>query len=226
MTAPAPYTPDSVTDRVTDTVTASVPAYDNVSGNYYDKYNTKNPIARWLMDGFFGAFDALVAETGAGEAFEVGCGEGHLTLRMNRAGLAANGIDLEPDAIAEARANARAAGVHARFEVEDLYALDSVARRAPLIVSCEVLEHVPEPDRALAKLASLADPWLLVSVPNEPLWRALNIARGKYLADFGNTPGHIQHWSANGFDKLVRRHAHVIEVRQPLPWTMILARTD
>jgi len=212
MAEPAPNTP--------------VPAYDNVSGNYYDKYNTKNPVARWLMDGFFRAFDGMVATTGVREAFEVGCGEGHLTLRMIEAGMSASGIDLEHDAIVEARANARAAGVHARFEVEDLYALDPASRRSPLIVSCEVLEHVPDPDRALARLVRLADPWLLVSVPNEPLWRTLNMARGKYLADLGNTPGHIQHWSATGFEILVRRHAHVVEVRQPLPWTMILARTD
>ncbi|MEM0986347.1 MAG: methyltransferase domain-containing protein [Pseudomonadota bacterium] len=205
---------------------SAIPAYDNVSGNYYDKYHTKNPVARWLMDGFFRSFDELVAKSGAERAFEVGCGEGHLSLRMIEAGLSVSGIDLEQDAIEQARTNASLAGIYARFEVEDLYGLNAEERAAPLVVCCEVLEHVPDPDQALAKLVTLADPWLLVSVPNEPLWRALNMARGKYLADFGNTPGHIQHWSSQGIETLVRRHAEIVEVRQPLPWTMILARTD
>ena len=36
---------------------------------------------------------------------------------------------------------------------------------------------------------------LLVSVPREPLWRGLNMARGAYMRDLGNTPGHVNHWS-------------------------------
>lgn len=34
-------------------------AYKNVPGNYYDKYHTRNPIARYLMDGFLGSFHEL-----------------------------------------------------------------------------------------------------------------------------------------------------------------------
>jgi hypothetical protein len=30
-------------------------------------------------------------------------------------------------------------------------------------------------------------------VPREPIWRIGNMARGRYLGDLGNTPGHIQH---------------------------------
>ena len=36
---------------------ATVADYENVAGNHYDKYNTSNPIARWLMKGFLDAFD-------------------------------------------------------------------------------------------------------------------------------------------------------------------------
>ncbi len=70
----------------TDAQAGARPAYENVSGNYCDKYNTKNPVARWLMDGFFRSFDALVAKACVRKAFEVGGGEGHLTLRMTGAG--------------------------------------------------------------------------------------------------------------------------------------------
>ena len=44
----------------------------------------------------------------------------------------------------------------------------------------EVLEHVPDPAHTLAEMARCAQRHLLVSVPREPLWRALNMARGAY----------------------------------------------
>jgi hypothetical protein len=87
------------------------------------------------------------------------------------------------------------------------------------------LEHVPDPERALAVLAALARPHLIVSVPREPLWRVLNLARGRYWRDLGNTPGHLQHWSTLAFLDLLQDHLEVLELRTPLPWTMALCRT-
>ena len=66
--------------------------------------------------------------------------------------------------------------------------------------------------------------FLLVSVPREPLWRALNMARGAYLKDLGNTPGHLNHWSKRGFVQLLSRYGNVVEARSPFPWTMLLVR--
>ena len=63
---------------------------------------------------------------------------------------------------------------------------------------------------------------LLVSVPHEPLWRALNVARGAYLRELGNTPGHLNHWTRRGFVTLLARHGEVVEIRSPFPWTMLL----
>ena len=88
----------------------------------------------------------------------------------------------------------------------------------------EVLEHVPDPEHTLAEMARVASRWLLVSVPREPLWRALNMARGAYLKDLGNTPGHLNHWSKRGFVQLLSRYGTVEEARSPFPWTMLLVR--
>lgn len=54
--------------------------------------------------------------------------------------------------------------------------------------------------------------------------RLLNMARGKYIGDFGNTPGHIQHWGKKHFVKFVSGQFEVVETRSPLPWTMLLCR--
>ena len=56
----------------------------------------------------------------------------------------------------------------------------------------------PSPEATLAEMARVARRHLLVSVPREPLWRGLNMARGAYLRDLGNTPGHVNHWSKRG----------------------------
>jgi ubiquinone/menaquinone biosynthesis C-methylase UbiE len=86
----------------------------------------------------------------------------------------------------------------------------------------EVLEHVPDPEHTVAEMARVAHGHLLVSVPREPLWRALNMARGAYLKDLGNTPGHLNHWSKRSFTQLLSRHGTVVEARSPFPWTMLL----
>jgi SAM-dependent methyltransferase len=93
-----------------------------------------------------------------------------------------------------------------------------------LVAAVEVLEHVADPERALAELARVARGHLLVSVPREPLWRVLNVARGAYLRAAGNTPGHRHHWSRRGIAALLSRHGEVVRLRAPLPWTMALVR--
>ncbi len=88
----------------------------------------------------------------------------------------------------------------------------------------EVLEHVPDPAHTIAEMARVAHRWLLVSVPREPLWRGLNMARGAYWKDLGNTPGHVNHWSKRAFASQLGRHGEVVEARSPFPWTMLLVR--
>ena len=202
------------------------PAYERgiVVGNVYDKYGTRNPIARRLMRGFLDAFDELVASSGCRDTHEVGCGDGHLALRLAQMGLTTRASDLSTLVLAEARNRASDAGVEISFREADLYTLQTPRDAAELIVCCEVLEHLPDPLEALQKLVSLSGSMILVSVPREPIWRLLNVARGRYLAAAGNTPGHLNHWSSRGFLKFLSHEVDVLEVRRPLPWTMALCR--
>jgi 2-polyprenyl-3-methyl-5-hydroxy-6-metoxy-1,4-benzoquinol methylase len=196
-----------------------------IGGNVYPKYTTRNPLARLLVDNFARSLDGLVERTGARQVHEVGCGEGFLSSRLANRGLRVRGSDLSAAAIEEARTRAGEHGLAIPFQVADLYSLSPDTDAAELVICCEVLEHVPDPERALRTLAGLARPWLILSVPREPLWRLLNMARGHYLRSLGNTPGHLQHWSASRFRRLVGCHAEIVESRTPLPWTMLLCRT-
>jgi hypothetical protein len=91
-----------------------------------------------------------------------------------------------------------------------------------MAAAIEVLEHVPQPADTIAEMARVASKYLLVSVPREPLWRGLNMARGSYIKDLGNTPGHVNHWSKRGFVKELSQVGKVTQAKSPFPWSMLL----
>jgi SAM-dependent methyltransferase len=195
-------------------------------GNYYDKYGSKHPIERYLVRRFRDDLGELADQTRASHIHEVGCGEGMLIASMAREGRKLYGSDCSKEVIREARLRHANVRPSIRFEAVALETLNPQRHAAELIVCCEVLEHLPDPAAALRHLRCLAQPYLIVSVPREPLWRFLNMLRFRYLSDCGNTPGHVNHWSANSFLSFLARHVQVIETRRPLPWTMALCRVN
>ena len=44
----------------------------------------------------------------------------------------------------------------------------------------------------------------------------------RLLVLVGNTPGHLNHWSARSLRALLSGTGEVREVRSPFPWTMVL----
>ncbi|HET6954582.1 MAG TPA: class I SAM-dependent methyltransferase [Acidimicrobiales bacterium] len=191
------------------------------TGNTYDKYASSNPVERHLMAGFFAALDAALPAQAPATVLEVGVGEGEVSARVRDRWPAATvvGVDLpDPDLAAHWRQRA-ITGLFA-----DIARLPFPSKAFDLVLAIEVLEHVPDPDAALAELNRLSRGHVVVSVPREPIWRVANMARGKYLGALGNTPGHIQHWSRRGFVRQVRAHLDVVTVRTPFPWTMVGAQ--
>jgi 2-polyprenyl-3-methyl-5-hydroxy-6-metoxy-1,4-benzoquinol methylase len=195
-----------------------------VAGNAYDKYGTRNPLARAMMNGFLKNLRDLVRATGAREVHEVGCGEGHLSVLLAKEGLKIRGSDFSKQVVAQAQHNAQTVRLEIPFAATSIYDLSPPMAAAELIVCCEVLEHLPDPERALDILTTLARPHLIVSVPREPVWRLLNMGRGKYLGQLGNTPGHLNHWSRRSFLRFLRRRLEIVECRSPFPWTMVRCR--
>lgn len=196
-----------------------------VVGNAYDKYGSRNPLVRYLMQGFHDALATLVDRAAPGSIHEIGCGEGYWTLQWAREGRQVRGCDFSATVIDIARQNARSQGLSdALFDVRSIYDIQSGVDSADLLVCCEVLEHLEDPRAGMAALQRVATRYVILSVPREPLWCGLNMARGKYWAQMGNTPGHLQHWSTRQFVALTSEYFEVLEVRTPLPWTMLLAQ--
>jgi 2-polyprenyl-3-methyl-5-hydroxy-6-metoxy-1,4-benzoquinol methylase len=195
-----------------------------VTGNTYDKYSSGNPVVRRLMAGFERNLDELFEQASPASLLDVGCGEGVLVHKWaERLGDGrVVGIDLEEESIQAGWAERQAPNLEYRvMEAENLPFADGEFELASAI---EVLEHVPNPEHTVSEMARVAQRHLLVSVPREPLWRIVNMARGAYLAQLGNTPGHLNHWSTRSFVDLLSRHGEVAEIRTPFPWTMLLVR--
>jgi 2-polyprenyl-3-methyl-5-hydroxy-6-metoxy-1,4-benzoquinol methylase len=194
------------------------------TGNTFDKYGSANPAVRRLMRGFEGTLDELFARAAPASVLDVGCGEGILTLRWaERLGDGRIvGIDLEDPKLAAEWERRRRPNLEFRAQAaEELPFADGEFELAAAI---EVLEHVPDPRRTLAEMTRVADRHMLVSVPREPLWRALNVARGAYVRELGNTPGHVNHWSRRAFERLLGEYGEIVATRSPFPWTMLLVR--
>ena len=194
------------------------------TGNTFDKYGSQNPVVKRLMSGFHGTLDELWDRAAPSSVLDVGCGEGVLTVewaeRLGEGRVV--GIDLDdPKLRAEWERRKRQ---NLEFRAEEATRLSFADDEFDLAAAIEVLEHVPEPEATLAEMARVARSHLLVSVPREPLWRGLNMARGAYWRDLGNTPGHVNHWSKRGFVSLLSRYGAVEEARSPFPWTMLLVR--
>jgi SAM-dependent methyltransferase len=196
-----------------------------VTGNTYDKYGSTNPVVRRLMARFEGTLEELFMQADPQSLLDVGCGEGVLTHQWaQRLGDERRvvGIDLDDPALHAEWAKRTAPNLEYRvMKAENLPFADDEFDTATAI---EVLEHVPDAEHTVAEMARVAKRWLLVSVPREPLWRGLNMARGAYWKDLGNTPGHVNHWSKRSFVALLSRHGDVVQARSPFPWTMLLVR--
>jgi ubiquinone/menaquinone biosynthesis C-methylase UbiE len=196
-----------------------------VTGNTYDKYASSNLLVRRLMAGFEQALDELLERADPSSLLDVGCGEGVLVHRWaQRLGEERRvvGIDLQEESLQAGWTQRTAPNLE--YRTMQGQELPFAANEFDMASAIEVLEHVPDPEHTLAEMARCAARHLLVSVPREPLWRVLNMARDAYISQLGNTPGHLNHFSKQAFVRLLARHGEVIEVRSPFPWTMLLVR--
>ena len=192
-------------------------------GNQVDKSELRNPISRKLVQGFDQALLEGLDEWKPQAVHEVGCGEGRLTRMISkRYGIDILGTDFSKTII-EANLNSTASE-SIQYVNKSIYELDPETDPRDVIVCCEVLEHLEDPVRGLEALKSLNGRGYILSVPREPVWKVLNMVRGKYWRDWGNTPGHLNRWSFNSFSEFLNRCGFAIKVAyNPFPWIMVSA---
>lgn len=194
-----------------------------VIGTSGGKYDNTNLLARHLVGRFDRAVSELAKYARPASVLEVGCGEGHVTqLLLVATDARILATDLSATVLKEAEENLSSDRVS--YRAVNLMALEPLEPAPDMVVCCEVLEHLRNPHDGLAALLAQRADWYLLSVPREPIWRAMNMARGAYLKDFGNSPGHLQHWSQRRFLRFIGQAFKPVLLRAPLPWTVVLCQ--
>lgn len=218
--------------------TSNMKQIDFESGRLQPKYYTKNIVYRQLVNGFNKTISnfytkalSIKHHNSIQSIIEVGVGEGQiLEMCLNTFPSAYfHAVDIAEGILNIARNNLKEYSPQINFEIQDIHSLPYENISFDFVICCEVLEHVTDPKQGLKELNRILKPngLAVLSVPNEPIWRICNMLRGAYIMDFGNTPGHINHWSSIEFQKLVTSHNFdILEIRQPLPWTALLVRKN
>jgi 2-polyprenyl-3-methyl-5-hydroxy-6-metoxy-1,4-benzoquinol methylase len=189
-------------------------------GNYYNKYETNNGIEHKIMGYFWKNMRDLLNTIDFSSVYEAGCGEGYVSEYLSRVyqNKKWSASDISKEVVEQARIRVP----HVRFSVKSIYETTEEDGTFDLVIASEVLEHLERPEDALKEIIRISKKYILLSVPYEPIWRMANILRLKYLKSFGNTPGHIQHWSGKGIQRMVTKYCKIKEVKTPFPWTMML----
>lgn len=189
--------------------------------NFKEKYTNTNFLTSKLIDNFYINIENITKGLIFSKILEVGCGYGfstqYLSNIFNDKILCAS--DFDKALIEEAKLK----NPKIDFIEESIYNLQRDNGSFDLVIALEVLEHLDYPEKALKELERVSRQYCILSVPNEPLWRILNMLRGSYWRNYGNTPGHINHWSRQAFVDIVTIFFRIIDVSNPLPWTIILA---
>jgi len=177
---------------------------DFIVGNYFNKHQSRNPVVKWIMRRYREALYAHLNLQPGESVLEIGCGEGELLQWLHAQVPTARltGIDLEPWVYAETQRRFPAL----QFVAANGSRLPFENQSFDKVICCEVLEHTEQPTSLIEEARRVARSTVVFSVPHEPFWRILNMARGCYWRDWGNTPGHIQHWSSRAFSSMVTPH--------------------
>jgi SAM-dependent methyltransferase len=171
------------------------------------------------MDKVIDMFDATAP---ANSVLELGCGEGFVSgqLSARQEGGSYIGVDANEEDLANLRAKFPSVEAHHG----SIYDLSFLGRTFDVVVCAEVLEHLADPDAALAQIMSVRPTWVILSVPHEPWFCLSNLARGKNITRLGNDEDHASLWGRRGFRKLVDRHLVVDRHQTSYPWQLVLAR--
>lgn len=188
---------------------------------YTKEYYSKNPIVKILLNNFFVRIKKCLDRLQPNDrVLEVGCGAGESSSRIfkilnKRNYFEASEYNKKLISILQRKASFA-------LKQESVYQLNRTNNEFECLIALEVLEGVEDYELALNELFRVASKYVIVSVPNEPLWRILNILRGKYLKSLGNTPGHLNHWSSAQIKKLLSKYGRVIKLYTPIPWTIVM----
>ncbi|MDX1736304.1 MAG: class I SAM-dependent methyltransferase [Halioglobus sp.] len=157
----------------------------------------------WLNDDT-GELIEDVRVTSGMQVVDVGCGDGAYISFCSRMGADVTFIDVQEEKVRSVeRSLESSAGGRTRGIVSECDPIPLADGHADLVISTEVLEHVPDPERFLREIVRVGntDATYLITVPD---------ARGEHLIkDVANpvyfqAPNHIHIFTSEDFEKLLQ----------------------
>lgn len=190
----------------------------------YRKHTTNNPVQKFLINNFEKTLADEIKKLNVNSILDAGCGEGFTLeyLRIRNIGKTYEGIDFLKKAVEIGNK------VHPKIKLKkaSIYELPYKDNNFDLVLSTEVLEHLEDPKKALKEIFRVSKKYVVLSVPNEPIFMGSNFLRGKNWSRFGNDIEHINHWTFFGFENFVKKNAgvktKVLTRKYPFPWTMLV----
>ncbi len=190
----------------------------------YKKHTSKNPVQKFLISNFEKTLAGEIKKLNINSILDAGCGEGFTLeyLRVRNIGKTYEGIDFLKKAVEIGNK------VHPKIKLKQasIYKLPYKDNSFDLVLSTEVLEHLEKPEKALLEIFRVSKKYVVLSVPNEPIFMGSNFLRGKNWSRFGNDIEHINHWTFLGFESFVRKNAgtniKILKRKYPFPWTMLV----
>jgi SAM-dependent methyltransferase len=196
----------------------------DVDTSNYHKHMSDNRLQRRLIDRFHAKIAGIVTDLHPSTLLDAGCGEGFVDDIFLKAmpTLAITGFDVLEDSVRLAQLR----NPRGTFAVGDIYNIDADDDSFDVVCCFEVMEHLQEPDRALAEMARVARRAVVLSVPHEPFFCLANAARGKNLDQTpkGSDPDHRNFWSREKFGRFVERDLEIELLTGSMPWTICVGR--
>ena len=198
---------------------------ENPESTNLRKYESKNPFKQLALDKFYQALAEMpfVAEA----ILDAGCGEGFGASRLQETfpDASITGIDFSFPALVHS------AQIAPQREVgqADVTRLPFPEKQFDAVVSLDVLEHLPRPELAVAAYKLATRRYLLLSVPNEPIFRTVRMLEGNDILKWGDHPEHINHWNIFSFSAFLKKQGLRVIARQvpfPFVWSLVLCELD
>ncbi len=198
----------------------TVPTADAHDSRNLARYATTSRLYQWHTHAFHERVAEWAQRAAPATMLDAGCGEGFGTgfLADRMPGTTVEGIDVSPGAIAYATERF---GERVEYQVGSVYELPYPDDSFDLVLCSEVLEHLDRPEDAVRECARVARKHVLLTVPLEPYFDALNkIAR---RVGVGGDPGHVNFWTREGWAEFVGRQFGRVETDTRLIYNLALA---
>lgn len=186
----------------------------------FEKYSSKNPLQKFFVTKFLKDVNSIIWYIDARKILDVGCGIGEVikSIRTIKKDSSITGVDILEKSLDVAKTK----NPDCTFILGDIYSLPFPDKSFDLILNCQVLEHLEEPEKALKELKRVSKKYCLICVPNEPWFSLANLLRLKYINQWGNYPGHVQKWSKKSFGNLLNGFFKRVSIKTSAFWFIAL----